>query len=298
MKEEIVLSTDGYELSIRIYNVSNPKAIIQIAHGMEENQKRYEEFSKFLQSNGFCVISADMRGHGNNCQELGFFKEKNGYKYLIDDQLAIRNYIATNYKDVPCYLFAHSMGTIISRVFLQAHSAKYDKVVLCGYPCYNKAAPIGVLLSNIIILFKGPKFKSKLLQSLSTGSFNKKINSPKTPFDWISYNEDNVNAFKNDDLCGFGFTSSAYKDLLKLLILMNKPKKYQSINSNLKFLLIRGLDDPCIGNDKGASNSYNTLLKAGFRDIKRIDYPLMRHEILNEKKHILVFYDVLSFFNE
>lgn len=298
MKEKIILSTDEYPLLLNIYECENPKAIIQLSHGMEEHQNRYKKFCEFLQKNGYCVISANMRGHGKTTKELGFFKDKNGYKFLIDDQLCIKKYINEIYPNIPHYLFAHSMGTIISRVFLQQHSNEYNKVVLCGYPSYNAFAPVGILLSNIIILFKGTKYKSSLLQQLCTGAFNKKITSPKTNVDWLSYNEDNVNEFINDDLCGFGFTSSAYKDLLKLLILMNKHKKYKNVNTNLKLLLIRGLDDPCIGDDKGASKSYNTLLKADFRNIKRIDYPLMRHEILNEYQYKNVYNDVLSFFNE
>ena len=166
MKEEFLKASDDYLLSLSIYDIDKPKAVIQIAHGMEEHKERYDEFCLFLNKNGFAVVIADMRGHGKNAPLLGFFHEKEGYKRLIQDQLEIRKYISRLY-DVPCYLFAHSMGTIISRVFLQEYSSYYDKVVLCGYPNYQKMAPFGLPIAKLISIFKGKKSKSKMLKNLS-----------------------------------------------------------------------------------------------------------------------------------
>ena len=296
MKEEFLKASDDYLLSLSIYDIDKPKAVIQIAHGMEEHKERYDEFCLFLNKNGFAVVIADMRGHGKNAPLLGFFHEKEGYKRLIQDQLEIRKYISKLY-DVPCYLFAHSMGTIISRVFLQEYSSYYDKVVLCGYPNYQKMAPFGLPIAKLISTFKGKKSKSRMLKNLSTGSFNKQIDHPESECSWISYNKENVRLFDEDPLCGFGFTSSAYFDLVKLVCLMHKEKRYHNVNENLKMLLIRGEDDPCVGGKKGEEDSYNTLIKAGFKNIERINYPHMRHEILNEENHQVVFNDVVKFYN-
>ena len=216
---------------------------------------------------------------------------------MFPSSVEIRKYISRLY-DVPCYLFAHSMGTIISRVFLQEYSSYYDKVVLCGYPNYQKMAPFGLPIAKLISIFKGKKSKSKMLKNLSTGSFNKQIDNPESESSWISYNKENVHSFDEDPLCGFGFTSSAYFDLVKLVCLMHKEKRYHNVNENLKMLLIRGEDDPCVGGDKGALDSKKVLIKAGFKNIKNIDYDNMRHEILNEVNHEKVYNDALYFFNE
>lgn len=58
---------------------------------MEEHQERYEKFIKFLNENGFSVVSSDMRGHGTSAGFLGYFKDKNGYIELIEDQKALQN---------------------------------------------------------------------------------------------------------------------------------------------------------------------------------------------------------------
>ena len=298
MKELKIRSTDNYELSLNLYETKKPKAIIQVIHGMEEHQDRYKDFATYLSKQGFMVVTSDMRGHGKNAKELGYFKDKGGYKQLIEDQLKIRDYIQEHYNGTPVYLFGHSMGTMISRVLLQKNSKRYDKVVLCGYPNYQSAAGAGVMISALIRTFKGPKYDSKLLQNMTTGSFNYSIENPKTKVDWLSYNEENVQKYINDPLCGFNFTVSAYNDLFHLLKQLHKAKAYKDINPSLPFLMIAGTDDPCTGGKKGTASSIATLQKAGFKNITRIDYENMRHEILNEDNKEQVYKDVVEFLNK
>ncbi len=298
MNQYTVKSDDAYELSVHTFEVENPKAVIQIIHGMEEHQERYEPFARFLNDNGYTVVTSDMRGHGFEAQDLGYFSDKKGYEHLIKDQVAIRDFISEHFQDLPVYLFAHSMGTIISRVLLQEHSQKYKKVVLSGYPNYQWGAHAGIFFSSLIRAFKGPKHKSKFLQSLSVGTFNNAVENPKTDVDWISYNEENLNAYINDPYCGIGFTCSAFNDLYHLVIQMHKPKLYRNVHHEMPILLVRGIDDPCVGGEKGANDSFAVLKKAGFQSIFKIDYPHMRHEILNEKEYQRVYNDVLAFFDK
>ena len=137
MEEILLKAHDGYRLLLNVYEAENPKAVVQIAHGMEEHQGRYKAFAEMLVEHGYTVVSADMRGHGKMPKTLGFFKRKEGYLTLVDDHIKITNYIRHKYKDLPLYLFAHSMGSIIARVVLQTHSKKYNKVVFSGYPNYR-----------------------------------------------------------------------------------------------------------------------------------------------------------------
>ena len=150
-----------HTLSLCEYAVERPRAIVQVVHGMEEHKERYEDFSLFLNSCGYTVITADLCGHGSSVpkENLGFFNEKNGYQILLQDVMIVRNYIRKHYPDKPVYLFAHSMGTIISRVVLQKHSADYDKVVLSGYPNFQYGAYAGIFLSSVLSAVHGPKYK-------------------------------------------------------------------------------------------------------------------------------------------
>lgn len=288
---------DQYGLSVHVFPASHPKAVVQIIHGMEEHQERYKDFAEFLCQNGYTVVTSDLRGHGKNAKDLGFFLEKNGYLALISDQVKIRNFIAGQYPSLPVYLFAHSMGTIISRVLLQEHSKSYEKVILSGYPNFQKGAYAGLLFSSIIQKLHGPKHKSAFLQNSSVGVFNKAIKNPKTEVDWICANPKTIKAYQKDPYCGIGFTCSAFHDLYQLVIQMHNPKAYKNVHKQMPLLLICGAGDPCVGGKKGMTDSCRILSAAGFKQISLVLYPDMRHEILNETKHHLVYQDVLNFLN-
>ena len=71
MKKQFIKARDGYNLELHIFEVPNAKAVVQVIHGMEEHQGRYEKFIRVLNENGFSVVSSDMRGHGKSCKDLG-----------------------------------------------------------------------------------------------------------------------------------------------------------------------------------------------------------------------------------
>ncbi|RKI41417.1 alpha/beta hydrolase [bacterium D16-51] len=297
MKRFQIKAKDSYKLSVHVFPARQPKAVIQIIHGMEEHQERYEDFAEFLCQNGYTIVTSDMRGHGMDAADLGYFKEKNGHYALISDQVKILKFIRRKYPGLPVFLFAHSMGTIIARVLLQSYSAYYEKAVLSGFPNYQAGAYAGLFLSSLLKMLHGPKYKSALLQQASVGIFNKAVNNPKTEADWICSNPETVNAYLNDPYCGIGFTCSAFHDLYCLMIQMHKPEAYKNVHKTMPLLMLCGKEDPCVGGKKGRNDSYHILSAAGFQKISQITYPEMRHEILNEKKHRLVYQDILTFLN-
>ena len=297
MEEVKLKSIDNYELNLHIFKVDNPKGYIQLIHGMEEHQERYEPFIEQLNKQNYTVISSNMRGHGSGAKTLGFFKEKKGYEFLLLDQKEITKYIKKTFNTNKVIIFAHSMGTIITRNLLQTESNDYEKVILSGFPCPQAFVGVGIFLANLIQLFKGPMHYSKALQQIAIGSFNNKIDNPKTNLDWLSVNEENVKNYMEDPFCGHGFKVSALNDLFHLTKYMSKADRYKHVNTTLPILMLRGDEDPCTGFDKGSKKSINILRKAGFNDIKEIKYQNMRHEILNEVNKNDVYNDVIEFLN-
>lgn len=291
-----IKSVDNYELSLNIYEVKNPSGFVQIIHGMQEHQNRYNFIAKKLNESGYTVITSDVRGHGENAPLLGFFSEDNGYKLVLEDQKVITKYIKEKFNTEKVIILSHSMGTIITRNLLQTESKDYSKVILSGYPNYMFAVNLGVIIGKIIKLFKGSKYESELLSDMSVGSFNKKIKNPRTKLDWLSYNTENVDLYIEDPFCGFPFKTSAFMDLFKMMSLMHKKNRFKNVY-NIPLLLIAGYDDPCVGGVKGIKSSIKALRKAGFYNISAITYEKMRHEILNEKENLLVVEDITKFLN-
>ena len=149
LQEMTLRARDGYELALRIYEADEPKGVVKCIHGMEEYQDRYEPFAEYLQQAGYTVVTADLRGHGKNAPMLSHIADEDGHLRLIEDEETILEMIHENWAGVPVILFAHSMGTIIARVFLQKDSREFHKVVLSGYPNPNPAAGAGILLSGL-----------------------------------------------------------------------------------------------------------------------------------------------------
>lgn len=299
MKSVTLTAKDGYKLSLGIYEADNMKGCIQLIHGMEEHKERYGDFAERLCQAGYTVVTSDMRGHGEDAPLLGFFREEKGAKYLLTDQMLITRYIKKRFGVDQVSLFAHSMGTIIARNLLQTRSMDYDRVVFSGCPCYPGKLQIcmGRFLAGVISMIKGPDYFSKLLQNISTGSFNRHIKNPQTEVDWLSFNRDNISSYKEDPYCGHGFRASAFYDLFTLVERMNHPENYRNVNAYLPILIACGREDPCTGFSKGVLHSASVLQKAGFEKVSIHFYAGMRHEILNEKDHEKVYADVISFYN-
>ena len=291
-------SDDNYALSLSFFESEKerPAGVVQIVHGMEEHKERYYDFALYLAVHGLHVVVADLRGHGEDAPEISFIADKRGDELLIRDQQIIGDWIAERFSGLPMMLFGHSMGSIISRVLLQTDSARYTKAALSGYVNPNPAAPVAVALGNAARVSKGSRAHSKLLDGLALGPYGKSIPDRKTDLDWLSYNEENVQKYIEDPLCGVEFTVGSYCALFSLLNRMGKPGAYRNVNAEMPLLLIAGKDDPCTGGEKGRANSRAVLEKAGFRNISVITYDHMRHEILNETENEKVYRDLRDFF--
>lgn len=283
-----------------IYKIMKPetevRATLVCVHGMQEHHARYISFARELSKQGVAVLIYDLPGHGDAFKdELGYFADQNGDEVLIQSVDTMVKKLHTEYPDVPHFLFGHSMGSIIVRLYLE-HNDDFAGVILCGAPNYRPAAGFGKKLAQLLVKMKGPKAKTKLLTALSVGAFSKAVKNAKTPVDWLSYNEDNVNKFLNDELCGVPFTDAGNRDLFTMVSHLHHP--FTAKNHSLPILLISGEDDPCTGGTLGLVDSISTLQKNGYANIENIIFPKMRHEILNEKENHLVIEEIIKFMNQ
>ncbi len=287
-------------LALTIYRpAGKPKGAVTVVHGMSEHRRRYDAFAEHLQNEGYGVITYDLPGHGETAGEkrLGYFGPENGMDLLVSSVQAVMELLRREFPDVPVFLFGHSMGTIISRCWLQKHG-DVSGVVLSGAPNYTPAIPAGLAAAKAVRLVKGPEGYSTMLDELVTGQFNKALADPKTPVDWISYDTGNVERYLADPLCGFPFTVQGYVDLVTGLERMHDPKRYGHVRADLPIVFFAGKDDPCTGGTAGLADSIATLQEAGYGDVSCRIYDGMRHEILNEAEHEKVFADISGWLDE
>lgn len=261
------------------------KAVLQIAHGMAEHLERYEPFIDALCDSGIAVYINDHLGHGKsvkNDDELGYFGEKDGWKFFIEDCHELTKIAKSENPDKPYIFFGHSMGSFVARAYSLKYGNELNGAIYCGTAGPNPAAGLGAVLAGVIAKVKGTHYKSQLIDKIGFGTYNKKCEG-RTNFDWLSRDNEQVDKYIADKYCGFLFTACGYRDLFNLLAYVSEKDWFAGLSKNLPVLIISGEMDPVGEYSKGVEKVYNTLLENGKNNLKKIIYQGARHEILNEK---------------
>ena len=281
-------------LSAAVAAPEHPRAAVVLVHGMCEHKERYFPFMNYLAELGLACVITDLRGHGATAaspEDLGYIGKK-GHELLVEDTLNVIRWTKAQYPGLKLFLFGHSMGSLIVRCFTKKYDSELDGLVVCGSPSRVSIAGLGVTLTRWVRLFKGDRYRSALLESISTGAYEKKFAAEGLTNSWLSVNKANVEAYNNDPLCGFRFTVNGYRALMQLMEETYDPDGWTMSKPGLPVHFIAGASDPCIGSIKKFSEAVSFLRGRGYRVVTSKIYPDMRHEILNETGREDVWRDV------
>lgn len=286
------------DIFTRAWLPPQPVAAFQISHGMAEHGERYEEFAASLCEKGFAVFLADHIGHGKSVKsdnDLGFFG-KNGWNTFVEDQRTLTGIIEKNYPELPIIFFGHSMGSFIAREYIARYGTdeRIKGAIICGTSGKNPASGIAIGLAGAIAGIKGEKYRSKFIDSLAFGAYNKEIKPARTSFDWLTHEDSIVDKYIDDKYCGFMFTAAGYKDLFTILTVVSDKDWYGRVYNGLPLFLIAGKEDPVGQYGTGVTQVYNDLRSAGIKDINLKLYDGMRHEIHNETNRKTVYDDIAN----
>ena len=276
------------------------RGIVQLVHGMQEHIERYDEFAKEIAKNGYIVVGHDHLGHGKtatNKEDFGYFTKENGWEHLAQDVHILQKEISRKYPKLPYIIFGHSMGSLVVRTYLTKYNDNLTGVILSGTSGQKAGLITGQILTKVIMLVRGERYRSPLLEYLITGSFNKKFKPNRTKADWTTRDEEVVDKYQKDPLCGFNFTTNGYINLLKGSYYLSKQK---NINKTAKvpILLISGDKDPVGGMGKGVIRVENMLKKAGLQDVTIRLFKDARHELTNEINKDEVYYVIFNWLNK
>ena len=279
-----------------------PKAVVQIAHGIAEHIDRYEDFMRFLAENSYVAVGNDHLGHGKSAatpDELGIFAEENGWNYVIEDMRKLREKVLEQYPGLPYVFFGHSMGSFLTRTFLIKYPALYDAAILSGTGQQSAALVNGGYLAAQLLTKKnGPRSSGQTLNDIAFGSYCKRIENPRTPFDWLSRDNDTMDRYIADPLCGFICKTSLYRDMMGGLKFLTDQKNINKMNRNAPVYFMSGAEDPVGDYGKGVEKAYKAFCRAGLTDVMIRLYPGGRHEMLNELNRSEVMQDILSWLND
>ncbi len=273
-----------------------PRAVVQIVHGMSEYVRRYDEFARFLVARGYAVCGDDHIGHGASApaDKHGCMPAKNGNEALIADEHTLRGIAAKKYPDVPHVFFGHSMGSFITRCYLGRHGQGVAAAIICGTGTVPVATSrAGNALARAVAAVRGEDYRSKLIDSLGAGAYSKAVPGP-TGYEWLSHNTDNVQNYLRDEQCGFMFSVGGYVALTALTAEACSKACAASMPHDLPLLYIAGDGDPVGNMGRGVEQAAQLARNAGSTDVTCKIYQSMRHEILNEDRRADVFVDVAT----
>jgi alpha-beta hydrolase superfamily lysophospholipase len=288
---------DGHRIALRMFEPDGaPAGIIQVLHGLGEHAGRYRRFAEAAVGRGFAVVVHDHRGHGEHPKVRGFFALDKGWQRLTEDVLAVQEF-AIDAIGVPRpALLGHSMGSFIAQQFAMLHGARLSALLLSGSTWPSRAQVLaGNLLAREEATRLGAKKESPLLDKLGFGKLNRPFEPARTPYDWLSSDEQEVDAYVADPLCGGPFASGLWRDLTGGMLAIASDDALSRIPADLPILITGGGADP-LGGDRGLGNLALHYAQTGHQRLAVKIYENGRHEMLNERNRDEVTADWLDWF--
>lgn len=276
-----------------------PRAIVQLVHGMCEHKERYLPFMEKLAFNGYVSVIHDNRGHGASVKstgDLGYFYT-GGYNSMIDEVGIVNKFIRDQFPNLKLLLFGHSMGSLLVRSFVKRHDDLVDALVVCGSPAYNTHLQRGLFWADFIAAFLGDRYRSKLIHHFSFAPFSEKFKGEPSKNAWICSNPAVVKKYDKDPLCNFRFTINGFKNLFLLMQYTYNVEGWKLSNLQIPVFFIAGEDDPCIISRKKFYEAVEFMRALGYHKISFRLFKSLRHEILNEKDNQKVIDSILGLLN-
>lgn len=213
---------------------------------------------------------------------------------MVDDVLVVHRWIRDSLPQLPCHLFGHSMGSLVVRAFVKRHSVRLASLIVCGCPSFTPATPLAQGLAYLAECLFGGHYRPQGIHRLAFNPFNYPFRNEGIRNAWLCSDLAVVETYNADPLCHFIFTANGFRNLFGLMRYCYSPKGWEHVDVNLPVHFISGAEDPCRRSDNAFLKAAKLMENVGYR---RTDWRLfdgMRHEILNETDHQLVWNHILK----
>lgn len=140
---DVPLSLGG-TLHAEIYEPADAQRAVVILHGYTESAEKFWEMTWYFLQEGFRVYAVDHRGHGRSFRHVtdtSLTHVEHFSDYLNDLNDFMRQIVLPRTKDMPCTLYAHSMGGAIGAMSLIFHPQWFSRAVLTAPMIAPSSAP-------------------------------------------------------------------------------------------------------------------------------------------------------------
>ena len=263
-------STDGLSIACEKWSGQHePRGVIQISHGLGEHIGRYAELAKVLVDDEFVVYGNDHRGHGLTAKPSDSFGDFGpaGFDQLVEDMVSLRVIAKKDHPGKPYILLGHNMGSFAAQQFILDHSHSIDGLALSGSGTLDGLARVAQSIPP-------EQDPMKLM--------NAAFEPARTPFDWLSRDNAEVDAFIKDPLCFPSLKPEAMQSFLDAFPRLADPRKIREVRDDLPVYIFSGSEDPVGQKLEGVRVLIDRYRSAGLTSIAHDFYSGGRHEMLHE----------------
>ncbi|MDZ7673768.1 MAG: alpha/beta hydrolase [Acidimicrobiales bacterium] len=290
--ETNLIDPNGVEVFFRRWlPEDDPNAIVLVLHGLSEHSGRYARFAGALVDAGCAVYADDHRGFGRTSATTGRgVTGPGGFEGIVGSIRALHDQALADLGPLPVVVFGHSMGSVLAQAYVQQHSEDVDGLVLSG--SLGPAAELEEMAAGLQAMVDAGEGE-KPLDALT--GFNDAFEPARTPYDWLSRDPAEVDAYIADPMSGDGNqpTTGFMAGFLTLLGEVVTSDAIGGLDTEMPVLFITGEADPVSNGGESVRVLEERYRKAG-HEVTAHYYPEARHEVLNETNRDEITADVVA----
>lgn len=247
---------------------TEPKAIINLIHGMGEHSGRYERWGGLFADAGYALISTDLFGHGKTEGRIGHI---NSYQSLLDQVDMMLAKSEEMFPGIPRILYGQSMGGNIAINY-----------------AISKNPPISALIAaspwlRLVIPVSGvEKAFSRVFNSLAPGL---RVKAKGLGAEKLSDDPEHWESVRNDPGCHRKISAKYAYEIMK----MGEYAIGHASRINKPFLLMHGSGDEITSHKASEEFSRNSSERTQLKI-----WEGFRHEMHNMLEHKEVFNYILN----
>ncbi len=264
-----------------------PKALLQITHGMTEHMGRYVRLAEELTAQGIAVAGLDLRGHGTNpgdpkCASFG----EDGWEASLEDMHIFYEFLEQRFPGCPHFMFGFSLGSFLLREYLNRYQDKIAGAAILGTGFQPKPI-LSVMMAVTKTQFKKAGFDrtTALVRKLSFETYNQKFAPNRTVSDWLCADNVELDSYLSDPLCREDISAGLFFQLLGAMKRTADSSAYENWNKSVPILLLSGQDDPVGNFGKGVEKVKHAMDNAGLKSVKMHLFSGARHDLLHEESN-------------
>ena len=272
------------------------RGVVQLVHGMIDHVGRYRLLAEYFTSHGYVFAGNDHLGHGRTAspEDYGYFADSDGVLMVLRDIHTMNKLLRSEFTGAPLILLGHSMGSFLSRLYVERHPHSISAHIIHGTGGPNPLLGLGKTLVKWKMLCRGGRYVSKTIVRMAHMGYNTRFDKSEGHTAWLTRDSAMVADRKDDPMTSFYFTLGGYSDLFKMLGDSNSKEWFRNYPKELHTVIMSGTADPVGNFGKGPHYVYKQLMMQGVSDVSLKLYEGARHELFNETNRTEVLSDMLS----